>query len=120
MQGFARVVLVGHSYGCYLVSKLATEQPDRVAAMVLIGAGYPTPGFARMRWIFYLPTIVSALTSNRFLLLAPSIGPMSQLDMSDVWQASAKPVLSRTLRFLQGERTPCQMPHTIAPLASEQ
>lgn len=61
MQGFARVVLVGHSYGCYLVNKLVTEQPDRVTALVLIGAGYPTPGFARMRWIFHLPTMVSAL-----------------------------------------------------------
>ncbi|BDA45129.1 Protein ABHD8 [Coccomyxa sp. Obi] len=73
-KGFARAVLVGHSYGCYLVNKLATEQPDRVAAVVLIGAGYPTPDYARMRWIFNLPTIVLAwmqpYLTDQFIKLA--------------------------------------------------
>ncbi|CAL8469114.1 g8655 [Coccomyxa elongata] len=73
-QGFVRVVLVGHSYGCYLVNKLVAEQPDRVAALILIGAGYPTPGFARMRLIFYLPTVVLALMqpylTDQFIKLA--------------------------------------------------
>lgn len=73
-KGFARAVLVGHSYGCYLVNKLATEKPDRIVALVLIGAGYPTPGFARMRWIFHLPTIVLAwmqpYLTDQFIKLA--------------------------------------------------
>jgi hypothetical protein len=62
LQGYRRVVLVGHSYGCYLVNRLASEADARhkVAALVLIGAGYPVPGYERLRWIFYLPLFVSA------------------------------------------------------------
>ena len=60
MQGFAHILLVGHSYGTYLVNRLASEQLDRVAGVVLIGAGYPVPGAGRLRWIFHLPLFVSA------------------------------------------------------------
>lgn len=60
MQGFAHILLVGHSYGTYLVNRLASEQSDRVAGVVLIGAGYPVPGAGRLRWIFHLPLFVSA------------------------------------------------------------
>ncbi len=59
LQGYAGVVLLGHSYGTYLVNRLASEQPERVAGVVLIGAGYPLPGAARLRWIFHLPLFVS-------------------------------------------------------------
>lgn len=62
-QGYKQVVLVGHSYGTYLVNRLASEQTDRVAAVVVIGAGYPVPGAGRLRWIFYLPLFVSGLFS---------------------------------------------------------
>ena len=60
MQDYEQVVLVGHSYGCYLVTRLASaaEAKARVAAVLLIGAGYPVPGYERLRWIFYLPLFV--------------------------------------------------------------
>ena len=52
---------MGHSYGCYLVNRLASEDGSgRIAAVVCIGAGFPLPGAFRMRWIFLLPTIVSS------------------------------------------------------------
>ena len=56
------MILVGHSYGCYLVNRLASEAHagEKVAGVVLIGAGYPVPGYERLRWIFYLPLFVSA------------------------------------------------------------
>ncbi|KAK9908434.1 hypothetical protein WJX75_007779 [Coccomyxa subellipsoidea] len=57
-KGFAHILLVGHSYGTYLVNRLASEQLDRVAGVVLIGAGYPVPGAGRLRWIFHLPLFV--------------------------------------------------------------
>ncbi len=54
-------MLIGHSYGCYLVNRLASTEKTRekVSAVVLIGAGYPVAGYDRLRWIFYLPTFVS-------------------------------------------------------------
>lgn len=59
-QGYEQVVLIGHSYGCYLVNRLASEEGPggRIAALVLIGAGFPQPGAPSLRWIFYLPTWV--------------------------------------------------------------
>jgi pimeloyl-ACP methyl ester carboxylesterase len=62
VQGYSRVILVGHSYGCYLVNRLASEAHagEKVAGVVLIGAGYPVPGYERLRWIFYFPLFVSA------------------------------------------------------------
>ena len=56
-------MLIGHSYGCYLVNRLASteEAREKVAAVVLIGAGYPVPGYKHLRWIFYLPLFVSSL-----------------------------------------------------------
>ena len=65
MQGYSRVILVGHSYGCYLVNRLASEAHagEKVAGVVLIGAGYPVPGYECLRWIFYLPLFVSASAS---------------------------------------------------------
>ena len=61
LQGYSRVVLIGHSYGCYLVNRLASteEAREKVAAVILIGAGYPVAGYNRLRWIFYLPVFVS-------------------------------------------------------------
>ena len=71
LQGYSKVVLVGHSYGCYLVNRLASTEEARgkVSAVVLIGAGYPVPGYDRLRWIFYLPTFVSSLWAS------PHCGP---------------------------------------------
>ena len=68
LQGYSRVVLVGHSYGCYLVNRLASSKGprERVAAVILIGAGYPVAGYNHLRWIFYLPTIVSSLCCSNF------------------------------------------------------
>ena len=58
-QGFDRVVLVGHSYGCLLVTRLASvDDAQRIAAVICISAGFPLPSTFRMRWIFYLPTFV--------------------------------------------------------------
>jgi len=39
----ARAVLVGHSMGGYVVTRLAAEHPDRVAAVVLLDGGVPLP-----------------------------------------------------------------------------
>jgi pimeloyl-ACP methyl ester carboxylesterase len=62
LQGFDRVVLVGHSYGCLLVTRLASQDDaQRIAAVVCISAGFPLPSTFRMRWIFYLPTFVRSL-----------------------------------------------------------
>ena len=63
LQGYSRVVLIGHSYGCYLVNRLASteEAREKVAAVALIGAGYPVAGYNYLRWIFYLPLFVSSL-----------------------------------------------------------
>ncbi len=58
-------MLIGHSYGCYLVNRLASteEVREKVSVVVLIGAGYPVAGYNHLRWIFYLPTFVSCLHS---------------------------------------------------------
>jgi pimeloyl-ACP methyl ester carboxylesterase len=72
VQGFSRVILVGHSYGTYLVNRLASHRPDAFSAVVLIGAGYPTPDAARLRWIFNLPTFVSAQSHVRKTALTHS------------------------------------------------
>jgi 2-hydroxy-6-oxonona-2,4-dienedioate hydrolase len=47
--GLARPVLLGHSLGCQTVIALAVQQPDRLAAAVLVG---PTgePAIGRLRW----------------------------------------------------------------------
>ena len=81
MQDYEKVVLVGHSYGCYLVTRLASAAGanGKVAAVLLIGAGYPVPGYERLRWIFYLPLFVRSCLpwprdsawGNQLLLRAP-------------------------------------------------
>lgn len=70
LQGFDRVILVGHSYGTLLVNRLASEQHASIAAVVLIGAGYPDSKTARMRWIFRLPLFVR---SPSLCIINPSI-----------------------------------------------
>ena len=71
------MVLVGHSYGCYLVNRLASSHKarDKVAAVVLIGAGYPVAGYNRLRWIFYLPLFVRSL-SIHILIFMPGLQPL--------------------------------------------
>ncbi|CAK0738607.1 hypothetical protein CVIRNUC_001067 [Coccomyxa viridis] len=75
-QDYEKVVLVGHSYGCYLVTRLASAAAanGKVAAVLLIGAGYPVPGYERLRWIFYLPLFVLAwlqpYLTDQFIKLA--------------------------------------------------
>lgn len=39
-----RAVLVGHSLGAYIISRLAALHPERVAALVLVDGGLPIPG----------------------------------------------------------------------------
>lgn len=78
MQGFAHILLVGHSYGTYLVNRLASEQLDRVAGVVLIGAGYPVPGAGRLRWIFHLPLFVSASFYSLTTWLISVVGSTKQ------------------------------------------
>ncbi len=48
-----RVVLVGHSFGCFIVRAYAAQRPDRVLGLVLVDPAVewlqpPTPGRARM------------------------------------------------------------------------
>ena len=43
--GAPRVTLVGHSWGGMLAMSYAAAHPDRVAAMVLVDSGGPTPDF---------------------------------------------------------------------------
>ncbi|CAL5223892.1 g6486 [Coccomyxa viridis] len=75
-EGYTRVVLIGHSYGCYLVNRLASteEVREKVSVVVLIGAGYPVAGYNHLRWIFYLPTFVLAwlqpFLTDQFIKLA--------------------------------------------------
>jgi pimeloyl-ACP methyl ester carboxylesterase len=40
----SRAVLVGHSLGAYVVSRLAVEHPDRVSALLLVDGGLTIPG----------------------------------------------------------------------------
>lgn len=42
--GAERFVLVGHSMGAYITAHVATEQPDRVIAAVLVDGGLDIPG----------------------------------------------------------------------------
>jgi pimeloyl-ACP methyl ester carboxylesterase len=41
--GTGSAVLMGHSMGAYLVARLAAEQPERAAGLVLLDAGLPIP-----------------------------------------------------------------------------
>jgi pimeloyl-ACP methyl ester carboxylesterase len=41
--GVERVVLVGHSLGCYVAAGLATLRPERVAGLVLVDGGLVVP-----------------------------------------------------------------------------
>ena len=41
--GARRAVLVGHSLGAYVVARLAAENPERAAGLVLLDAGLPLP-----------------------------------------------------------------------------
>lgn len=67
VQSFAKVVLLGHSFGTALALKLAAEKPGRIAGLVLIGAALPLEKpfrpsvFSLARWLFYLPGWVRAL-----------------------------------------------------------
>jgi pimeloyl-ACP methyl ester carboxylesterase len=41
--GTASAVLMGHSMGAYIAARLAAEQPERAAGLVLLDAGLPVP-----------------------------------------------------------------------------
>jgi pimeloyl-ACP methyl ester carboxylesterase len=41
--GTASAVLMGHSMGAYIAARLAAEQPERAAGLVLLDAGLPIP-----------------------------------------------------------------------------
>jgi pimeloyl-ACP methyl ester carboxylesterase len=45
-QGFTRFVLVGHSLGGVTITETAVRHPDRVAALVYVGALVPGPGLS--------------------------------------------------------------------------
>ena len=92
MQDYEKVVLVGHSYGCYLVTCLASaaEANAKVAAVLLIGAGYPVPGYERLRWIFYLPLFVRPYPSWPRLCLGRIASAMwASLTQGSVTQSAA-------------------------------
>jgi pimeloyl-ACP methyl ester carboxylesterase len=44
IEGFARVTLVGHSMGGITITEVAVRHPERVAALVYVGALVPGPG----------------------------------------------------------------------------
>lgn len=41
--GVKRTILVGHSYGAYVALQVALRHPDRVAGIVLVDGGWPSP-----------------------------------------------------------------------------
>jgi lipase len=46
--GASRAVLAGHSMGAFVVARLAADQPDRAAAIVLVDGGLPIPAPAEL------------------------------------------------------------------------
>jgi len=74
-RGIDRAILVGHDIGARVAMRMTLDNPDRVAALVVINGRYPPlgslktsdSGQARERWYFFFhqhPDLVEALVSK--------------------------------------------------------
>ena len=70
LQGYKKVIVVGHSFGTALAMRLAAEKPAHIAGVVLVGAYVPLEKqpkprlFSLQRWLFYLPNWVSGFIDH--------------------------------------------------------
>jgi pimeloyl-ACP methyl ester carboxylesterase len=69
--GAASAVLMGHSMGAYLAARLAAEQPERAAGLVLLDAGLPVPPLDD-------PDVLDAAVANAVMRLSITFGTVDQ------------------------------------------